>query len=50
MKYSIRIQYPDGVAYMAHRDKTAWTKRTAIKYATEWNRQHPDLPAQLEPA
>lgn len=37
MKYSIKITYPSGkVAYLCHKDKTAFCKRTAQKYLQEW--------------
>lgn len=37
MKYSIKITYPSGtIAYMSHKGKTSWCKRTAKKYLTEW--------------
>jgi len=41
MKYSIKITYPSGViAYLSHKDKTAWTKKTALKYMSEWVHLH----------
>lgn len=37
MKYSIKITSPSGViAYMSHRDKTQWCKRTAEKHLREF--------------
>lgn len=48
MKYHIRIRYKDGFSYLWHRDKNAWCKRTAIKYANEWNSRNPESPATLE--
>jgi hypothetical protein len=35
--YSIKISYPSGViAYMSHKGKTEWCKRTAQKHLREW--------------
>lgn len=48
MRYSIRIQYPEGASYLWHRDKGAWCKRTATKYLDQWNAANPEYPATLE--
>ena len=38
MKYQIKITYPSGlVAYLIHRDRLAWTKRTAQKHLDEFS-------------
>lgn len=48
MKYSIKITYPSGtVAYMIHRDRTSWCKRTAMKYLKDFVLWH-GLKAELE--
>lgn len=50
MKYQIRITYPNGlIAYLAHRDKSAWIKRTAQKHMSEFAQVF-GLPCELEAA
>lgn len=40
MKYSIYIKHIDGHgAYLSHRDRTAWTLRTARKHLTDVTRE-----------
>lgn len=40
-RYSIKITYPSGmVAYMSHRDRTEWCKRSALKHLREWVHLH----------
>ncbi len=37
MKYSIKITYSNGQqAYLGHKGKTAWCKKTAEKYLEQW--------------
>lgn len=37
MKYQILITYPNGNhAYLVHKDRFAWSKRTAQKYLKEF--------------
>jgi hypothetical protein len=41
MKYSIKITYPNGqAAYLSHKNKTEWCKKTAQKYLERWNASH----------
>jgi hypothetical protein len=48
MKYQIKISYPSGiVAYMIHKDKQQWCKRTAQKYIKEFVMWH-GLKVELE--
>lgn len=40
MKYQIAIKYLDGdIAYLVHRNKTAWAVKTARKYLRECVRE-----------
>ena len=48
MKYHIRIYYKGGFSYLWHKDKNAWSKKTATKYMNEWNARNPESPAELE--
>jgi len=37
MMYSVRITRKDGtIGYMSHRDKTAWPKATALRFARQY--------------
>jgi len=48
MKYQLKITYPSGViAYMTHRDKTQFCKRTAQKHMREFVMWH-GLKVELE--
>lgn len=47
-RYCIRIHYPEGDAFLSHRDKSAWCRRTALKYLQEWQQRFPDRPATIE--
>jgi len=43
MRYQIKITYPDGfVAYLIHRDRTSWCKRTALHHINTitWSKGH----------
>ena len=40
-KYWVRVVHDDGsFSVLSHKDKTEWTKRTAMKYADEFFLQH----------
>lgn len=49
-RYCIRIHYPEGDAFLSHRDKSKWCRRTARKHLAEWRARFPDRPASIEPA
>lgn len=47
-RYKIKIIYPSGtISYMIHRDRSEWTKRTALKHLNEFILWH-GLKAELE--
>jgi hypothetical protein len=49
-RYQIRITYPSGVvAFMCHRDRTEWCKRSAQKHLREFVYLH-GITAELVPA
>lgn len=47
-RYCIRIHYPDGDAFLSHRDRTSGTRRTALKHLRDWQANLPDRPATIE--
>lgn len=53
MKFSVKIVEGKGAKtqtmYLRHRDKTAWPRRTAIKYARQYTANH-EGSAIVEPA
>lgn len=53
MKFSVKIIIGQGgktqVAYLRHRDRTAWSKRTAKKFAVQYTRAN-EGSAIVEPA
>lgn len=40
MMYSVKITRDSGISYLSHRDRTAWSKRTALKFAREFVAAH----------
>jgi len=39
--YSVKVTHKDGtIAYLSHRDRTAWHKATALKHAREYVLAH----------
>jgi len=50
MKYNVKITRPDGrIYYMSHRDRTAWHKATALRFAREYVAAHGGM-ANVAPA
>lgn len=47
-RYCIRIHYPDGDSFLSHRDRSSWTRRTALKHLRDWQANFPDRPATIE--
>ena len=40
MMYSVKIKHEDGFSYLSHRNRTAWSRPAAIKFAREYVAAH----------
>lgn len=47
-RYCIRIQLDNGFGYLIHRDRSSWTRRTALKHLRDWQANFPGRPATIE--